>query len=391
MNPRRALITGGAGGFGLGTAKALLAQGARVAIADIDGEKLRAAADELHSDRVLALVLDVTSPASVQQAVAACRTRFGGLDTLVNSAGVIHIGSLEETTEADWDRVIDIDLKGVFLCCQAAAPLLRQSGRRGRIVNIGSDVSKIGSALIASYCAAKFGVVGLSKALAGELAPDGVTVNCVCPIGVSTTGMGQDVLAYKQRTTGAAPAEILAATAADIPLGRNPTEDDVVNAIMFFLAEESSFLTGVALDVDGGLLSTIDAARRCRWPVKGGSWFADRAVQGRKRLSTPSPVHADSVFGQRSVSRSRHDGPSQRRRRRGCTGRASTPRPGSSSAQTGTVFTDSQSPNPLSDRNGAQRRLAGCRGGRDQLRPRLAPVSPLGRIRRYGGRAGGSF
>ena len=253
---RRALITGGAGGFGLGTARALLAQGARVAIADIDGEKLRAAAGELNSDRVLALELDVTSPASVQQAAAACRTRFGGLDTLVNSAGVIHFGTLEETTEADWDRVIDIDLKGVFLCCRAAAPLLRRSGRRGRIVNIGSDVSRIGFPLIAPYCAAKSGVVGLSRALAGELAPDGVTVNCVCPVGVSTTGMGREVLAYKQRTTGAAPAEILAATAADIPLRRNPTEEDVVNAILFFLAEESSFLTGVALDVDGGLLST---------------------------------------------------------------------------------------------------------------------------------------
>ena len=190
MKPRRALITGGASGFGLSTAKALLAQGAQVAITDIDGEKLRAANDELHSDRVLALVLDVTSPASVQQTVAACQTRFGGLDALVNSAGVIHFGSLAETTEADWDRVIDIDLKGVFLCCQAAAPLLRQSGQHGRIVNIGSDVSKIGCALIASYCAAKFGVVGLSKALAGELAPAGVTVNCVCPVGVSTTGHG---------------------------------------------------------------------------------------------------------------------------------------------------------------------------------------------------------
>ena len=256
MEPRRALITGGASGFGLSTAKALLAQGAQVAIADIDEEKLHAAAEELNNDQILPLKLDVTSPTSVQQTVTACDERFGGLDSLVNSAGVIHFGPLEETTEADWDRVIDIDLKGVFLCCQAAAPLLRQSGQRGRIVNIGSDVSKIGCALIASYCAAKFGVVGLTKALAGELAPDGVTVNCVCPVGVSTTGMGQDVLAYKHQTTGANNEAILAATAVDIPLGRNPTQEDIVNAILFFLAEESSFLTGVALDVDGGLLST---------------------------------------------------------------------------------------------------------------------------------------
>ena len=256
MASRRALITGGASGFGLSSAKALLARGAQVAIADIDSDALKSASDELASDRVLPLELDVRSPDSVRQTVAACENHFGGLDTLINSAGVIHFGPLEETSEADWDRVIDIDLKGVFLCCQAAAPLLRASGRRGRIVNIGSDVSKIGCALIASYCAAKFGVVGLSKALAGELAPDGVTVNCVCPIGVSSTGMGQEVLAYKNRATGSANEAILAATAAGSPLGRNPIPDDIVNAILFFLAEESSFLTGVALDIDGGLLST---------------------------------------------------------------------------------------------------------------------------------------
>lgn len=254
--PRRALITGGASGFGFSTAKALLDQGAQVAIADIATEKLDSAAAQLNSDRILPLVLDVTSTSSVQQTIAACQTHFGGLDTLINSAGVIHFAALGETTEAAWDRVIDIDLKGVFLCCQAAAPLLRQHGRRGRIVNLGSDVSKIGCAMIASYCAAKAGVVGLSKALAGELAPAGVTVNCVCPVGVSSTGMGQDVLAYKQQTTGADQEAILAATAADIPLGRNPTQGDIVNAILFFLAAESSFLTGVALDVDGGLLST---------------------------------------------------------------------------------------------------------------------------------------
>ncbi len=225
-------------------------------IGDIDVAKLKEAADELDSDRVLALEVDVTSRVSVRAAVEACRENFGGVDTLVNSAGVIHFDLVEDTSEEDWDRVIAIDLKGVFLCCQAAMPLLRQSGQRGRIVNIGSDASKIGWPLIASYCAAKFGVVGLTKSLAGELANDGVTVNCVCPVGVASTGMGRDVLKWKTEATGQAPEEVLAATAAGIPLKRNPTEADIVNAIMFFLADESAFLTGVALDVDGGLLST---------------------------------------------------------------------------------------------------------------------------------------
>ena len=125
---RRALITGGASGFGLGTAKALLAQGAQVAIADIDSERLEKAARGLEDKNLLTLELDVTSKASVEAAVDACRASFGGLDTLVNSAGVIHFAPLEQITEKDWDRVIDVDLKGVFLCSQAAAPQKRPAG-----------------------------------------------------------------------------------------------------------------------------------------------------------------------------------------------------------------------------------------------------------------------
>ena len=255
---RRVLITGGASGFGLAIAEALLTQRARVAIGDVDSEQLQEAVRSLDkSNDVLPLELDVTSSVSVKAAVAACQETFGGLDTLINSAGIIHFSPLTEISEADWDRVLDVDLKGPFLCSQAAAPLLCESGRRGRIVNIGSDAAKIGCPMILSYCAAKFGVVGLTKALAAELAPYEVTVNCVCPVGVSTTSMGQTVLDWKISATGQKTDEILAETAAGIPLKRNATVADVVNAVMFFLSDESAFLTGVALDVDGGLLSAM--------------------------------------------------------------------------------------------------------------------------------------
>jgi meso-butanediol dehydrogenase/(S,S)-butanediol dehydrogenase/diacetyl reductase len=255
-DPRHALVTGGASGFGLAIARSLLAQGAHVAIADIHAGRLKEAAQSLESSNVLSLQLDVTSVDSVRSAVESCKATFGQLDTLVNSAGVIHIAPLADISEREWDHVIDVDLKGVFLCCQAAAPLLCASGR-GRIVNIGSDASKLGCGMIVSYCAAKFGVVGLTKALAAELAPHQVTVNCVCPVGVSSTSMGQEVLSWKMRVSGAKPQEILAATAAGIPLQRNPTSGDIVNAAMFFLADDSSFLTGVAWDVDGGMLSVM--------------------------------------------------------------------------------------------------------------------------------------
>lgn len=253
---RRALITGGASGFGLATAKALLQEGGKVAIGDVDGSQLDAAAGDVDDRNLLPLELDVTSKASVEAAVAACVNTFGELDTLVNSAGILDFALLDDIREENWDKVIDVDLKGVFLCCQAAAPHLRKSGRRGRIVNIGSDASRIGWPTISSYVAAKFGVVGLTKSFAGEFAPYGVTVNCVCPAGVSTTGMGRYALDYKEKTTGKGSEEILEASAAEIPLGRNPTVEDVVNAIRFFLADTTDFITGVALDVDGGLAST---------------------------------------------------------------------------------------------------------------------------------------
>ena len=227
-------------------------------IADVDRRRLDAARGSFPDAH--AVEIDVTQPSSVRQAVAASAAAHGGLDHLINCAGVIHLAPLAEISEEDWDRTIDVDLKGTFLCSQAAAPHLAKSGR-GRIVNIGSDASRVGFPMIAHYCAAKHGVIGLTRALAGELAPAKVTVNCVCPVGVPTTGMGRQVLRWKTEATGAAPQDIRAATAAAIPLGRNAAETDVVAAILFFLSDRAAFLTGSALDVDGGLLSTV--------PVRG--------------------------------------------------------------------------------------------------------------------------
>jgi NAD(P)-dependent dehydrogenase (short-subunit alcohol dehydrogenase family) len=252
---RRAFITGGASGIGYAVAEALLARGDQVAIGDVDEAALAEAARALQNPNLLPLHLDVTAHASVREAVRTCAARFGGLDTLVNCAGILRFTPLEDLTEEEWDQVLAVDLKGVFLCCQAAAPFLRASGR-GRIVSLSSDAGKRGYPLLTSYCAAKFGVIGLSKALAGELAPSGVTVNCVCPTGVASTAMGQSVLAWLAGKTGKTVEEILADRAREVPLRRLPKAADVVNAVLFFLAEEASFVTGEALNVDGGVLST---------------------------------------------------------------------------------------------------------------------------------------
>jgi NAD(P)-dependent dehydrogenase (short-subunit alcohol dehydrogenase family) len=251
--PRKALVTGGASGLGYGVAEALLSSGADVLIGDIDEAALARARSALSSPRLRAAALDVTRRESVEAAVGLARREFGGLDTLVNCAGVFAFLSLDEMTEKDWDRILAVNLKGVYLCCKAAAPLLSESGR-GRIVNLSSDAGKKGFPLISAYCASKFAVIGFSKAIAGELAPCGVTVNCVCPTGVTATGMGQQILRWLSEESGRPAGEILAAREQSVPVGRMGDVADVVNAVMFFLSDASGFITGETLNVDGGVL-----------------------------------------------------------------------------------------------------------------------------------------
>jgi NAD(P)-dependent dehydrogenase (short-subunit alcohol dehydrogenase family) len=247
---RRALVTGGASGFGRAICESLHEAGAQVAVVDIDEASIERTTTEL-GDRAIGVRADVRSRAEVQDAVDRAVEAFGGLDTLVVSAGVFDAGDLEDITDERWDRILDINLKGAFLAAQAAMPHLRASGR-GRVVMISSDAGRRGFSGLAAYTASKFGLNGLMESIAAEVAKDNVTVNTLCPVGCPTTNMGQVVLAGKIARTGAAAEEILAKAAATNPLGRNMYESDVADATMFLVSDHSSFLTGVALDVDGG-------------------------------------------------------------------------------------------------------------------------------------------
>lgn len=251
---RKAFVTGGGNGIGLGVVERLVEQGARVAVADTDEQRLASVVERFGANRTLPIHLDVSNAQAVWAGIHDAATAFGGLDTLVNSAGVFQFRPLAEIAEREWDWIIDVNLKGTFLCCQAALPFLQESGR-GRIVNVASDAGKKGWPLLAHYSASKFGVVGLTQSLAVELGPLGITVNAVCPSSVPGTGMGQKVLQQKSDLWKRPADAVLEGGAAEVPVGRLGTVADVADAIMFLLSENAGFITGESLNIDGGQLS----------------------------------------------------------------------------------------------------------------------------------------
>jgi NAD(P)-dependent dehydrogenase (short-subunit alcohol dehydrogenase family) len=247
---RVALITGGASGIGAATAERLGREGTRLVLADIDTEDLEAAAARLGGpDRALGVVTDVRSFAECERAVAVAIDRFGRLDILVNCAGVWVEGPTDTMTEADWDRVIDVNLKGTFGMCRHAIPALETTG--GCIVNISSDAGLWGNKGAAIYCASKGGVTILSKSLAVELASRGIRVNAVCPGDVDSP-----MIKYQADTYGGGDPEgylrqLLAAYPQTPPRFIRP--DEVAELIAFLCSERATPITGAAISIDFGL------------------------------------------------------------------------------------------------------------------------------------------
>lgn len=250
---RKALVTGGASGLGLGIAQRLQALGTAVAIADLPHaiERLDPATAR-HFERI---GMDVTDDESVVDGVRSAIAVLDGLDTLVNSAGVFQFRAIEAISTPEWDRILGVNLRGTFLTMREAMPALKASGR-GRVVNIASDAGKTGFGLLAAYCASKFGVVGLTQAVAVEVAPDGVRVNAVCPGTITDTGMGRTVIEQKiELGYGATPDEVVERGAASFPLRRVGTVGDVVDAVIFLISDGSAWITGESINIDGGSLA----------------------------------------------------------------------------------------------------------------------------------------
>ncbi len=245
-----ALVTGAARGIGQAIADALAANGARVAYADIDLETARAAAAQSRGS--LALRLDVTSEAEIDCALAEIGKRFGQLDILVNNAGVntlAHRVNIDQFPTSEWERILRVDLTGLFQVSRAAArPMLER--KSGRIINISSVLGLVPARLQCPFVAAKAGVVNLTKAMALELGPQGILVNCIAPGSILTEGTRQLFYGADGKFSDRVQAML-----AHIPLGRPGTCAEVAHAVLFLAAPESSYINGAVLTVDGGWLA----------------------------------------------------------------------------------------------------------------------------------------
>jgi len=250
LGGRRALITGGAAGIGRATALLLARHGASVAIADLNeaGARDAAAAIEADGGRAIAIGCDVTRSDDCRRAVDATVDAFGGLDILFNNAGIIRRADVVETTEDEWDRVMAVNVKSVFLMSKFAVPVMAAGGG-GSIVNTASGWGLKGGGRAVSYCASKGAVVIMTRAMAIDHGPQNIRVNCVCP-GDTDTAM----LADEARQLGE-PDDRFRAEAAARPLERLGQPLDIANAVLFLVSDHAAWVTGTSLIVDGGGLA----------------------------------------------------------------------------------------------------------------------------------------
>jgi meso-butanediol dehydrogenase / (S,S)-butanediol dehydrogenase / diacetyl reductase len=257
LDDRSILITGAGRGIGAATARRLAAEGARLVLADQDGASVETLAAELGQ---VAVKADVTKPDDIQRMIDEPYRRWGRLDVLFNNAGVIRVQPLFDVTESEWDRVMDVNLRAVFFVLQAAARrMLTQapmpgSELRGKLIQTASIASyRGGNHLMTPYSASKAGVVSLTRSAAQLLAPDRITSNCVCP-GAVETPMWEQIDREWGALEGLGQGEAWKRRIRHIPLGRPERAEDVAGVVAFLAGPDSDYMTGQAVNVDGGIV-----------------------------------------------------------------------------------------------------------------------------------------
>ncbi len=241
LKDRVAIVTGAASGIGLASARRFLDEGARVAVVDIGAERVEAACRELGGERLAGYVVDVTDRPAIDAMVAGLVARWGRIDVLVNNAGVTRDARLVKMTEAQFDQVIAVNLKGVFECTQAVAPTMIAQ-RSGVVINVSSVVGLYGNFGQTNYAASKAGVIGFTRTWARELGPHGVRAVAVCPGFVETP-----ILAT-------IPPPVMQSLVSRVPLGRLARPEEIAAVYAFLASDDASYVNGAVIEVSGGIM-----------------------------------------------------------------------------------------------------------------------------------------
>jgi len=249
-----ALVTGATGSIGKGIARRLCEHGARVFITDLDQADIERCCAEIDATGRLCkgLAADVTEHRQVIEVVKAASREFGGrIDILVNVAGIVAQGRVEDIDEQTWDRVFDVNCKGTFLFIKEVVPIMKKNGS-GKIINFSSKSGKTGSALMSHYSAAKAAIIGLTQSLAYELADVPINVNCICPGITQHTGVWDNVSSGYVKNLGMPMEQIVEKFTSKVPLGRLAQVEDVVAVTCFLASAGADYMTGQAINVTGG-------------------------------------------------------------------------------------------------------------------------------------------
>ena len=249
------VITGASGGIGAAMAKRFAEEGANIVVSAIDAKVEDVAASLKNSGaKVASMRMDVTKKDDVKRLYDLAEDKFGSVDVSIQNAGVITIARIEDMTESEWDKIMDVNTKGVFLCCQEAILRMRKHGGGGRLINTASGQARQGFIFTPHYAASKFGVVGITQSLAKEVARENITVNAICPGIIETDMWAYNDAAWGKLMGDYKPGELMAEWVKNIPMARAGSGEDVSGLVAFLASNDASYITGQTINVDGGLI-----------------------------------------------------------------------------------------------------------------------------------------